>query len=275
MELIRRHSEGRPTLVFVSTRKATTQAATVILNDARRMGLMQELVRNEAQRQRLEAAAQSLPSEMQELVRHGVGPHHGGLDFHCRAIIEQLFANNDLRVLCSTSTLGQGINLPAFLVIVRGTVRWIDHTEKELDSSTLTQMIGRAGRPQFDTEGVAVVMTSSNKLQQYSSILRGVPIESHLFERMIEHLNAEIVGSGIGTESTCMRWLKLTSVDRANTNKAARLKGYTHPLTFACHRNAGWFCAQIHVHTNEEGSNESRSCTSKQRLVHRQMRPFL
>lgn len=67
-------------------------------------------------------------------------------------------------------------------------------------------------------------MTSSNKLQQYSSILRGVPIESHLFERMIEHLNAEIVGSGIGTESTCMRWLKLTSVTRAHHRRAAQLE---------------------------------------------------
>lgn len=152
MELIKRHSEGRPTLVFVSTRKATIQAATVILNDARRMGMMQELVRDEAQRQRLEAAAQSLPIEMQELVRCGVGPHHGGLDYHIRNVIEQLFINNDLRVLCSTSTLGQGVNLPAFLVIVRGTTQWVGRSERELDSSALTQMIGRAGRPQFDKE---------------------------------------------------------------------------------------------------------------------------
>ena len=30
---------------------------------------------------------------------------------------------------------------------------------KEYDRSTILQMIGRAGRPQFDDEGVAVLMT--------------------------------------------------------------------------------------------------------------------
>ena len=69
-----------------------------------------------------------------------------------------------MQVLCTTSTLAQGVNLPAHLVVVKGTRRWVRDKgdvpgNKEYDRSTILQMIGRAGRPQFDDEGVAVVMT--------------------------------------------------------------------------------------------------------------------
>lgn len=71
-----------------------------------------------------------------------------------------------------------GVNLPAHLVVVKGTRRYCSGAEapgegrgyKEYDRSTCLQMIGRAGRPQFDTEGVAVIMTLR---QVKCSLLRG------------------------------------------------------------------------------------------------------
>lgn len=68
------------------------------------------------------------------------------------------------QVLCTTSTLAMGINLPAHLVVLKGTRRWTSNPGeaagyKEYDRSECLQMVGRAGRPQFDTEGVAVIMT--------------------------------------------------------------------------------------------------------------------
>lgn len=72
-----------------------------------------------------------------------------------------------VEVLCATATLAMGVNLPAHLVVLKGTRRYCsadenpDHVRgyKEYDKSACLQMIGRAGRPQFDTEGVAVIMT--------------------------------------------------------------------------------------------------------------------
>ena len=74
------------------------------------------------------------------------------------------FAGGPAQVLCTTSTLAQGVNLPAHLVVLKGTRRWSRENgeaagHKEYDRSSVLQMIGRAGRPQFDTEGVAVIMT--------------------------------------------------------------------------------------------------------------------
>ena len=69
-----------------------------------------------------------------------------------------------LQVLCTTSTLAVGVNLPARLVVLKGTRRWSSDVgetagHKEYERSTCLQMIGRAGRPQFDTHGTAVIMT--------------------------------------------------------------------------------------------------------------------
>ena len=36
---------------------------------------------------------------------------------------------------------------------------------REYDRSSVLQMIGRAGRPQFDTEGIAVIMTQREVLE--------------------------------------------------------------------------------------------------------------
>lgn len=48
----------------------------------------------------------------------------------------------------------------------------------EYPVSTVLQMIGRAGRPQFDSSGVAVVMTQRQRQDFYNNILNGQqPVE--------------------------------------------------------------------------------------------------
>jgi ATP-dependent DNA helicase HFM1/MER3 len=98
-------------------------------------------------------------------------------------IIEQLFLQGKIKVLCSTSTLAHGINLPAHLVIVKGTFAWRGSTKgyERLKRSDVIQMLGRAGRPGFDTEGIAVIMTSTQEQQYYSSVaLHADVVESNL-----------------------------------------------------------------------------------------------
>lgn len=67
----------------------------------------------------------------------------------------------------------------------------------DLNDSEILQMIGRAGRPQFDDTGVAVILTRSDKLQKYENIAAGKQaLESRLHQQLAEHINAEI---GLGT----------------------------------------------------------------------------
>lgn len=57
------------------------------------------------------------------------------------------------------------MNLPAHLVIVKGTEFFDGKLKRYVDYpvTDILQMMGRAGRPQFDKEGVAVVMCEESK----------------------------------------------------------------------------------------------------------------
>jgi ATP-dependent DNA helicase HFM1/MER3 len=51
------------------------------------------------------------------------------------------------------------------------------------------QMLGRAGRPQFDDSGVAVIMTRKEKKEKYEKLMCGKEkLESCLHLNLIEHL---------------------------------------------------------------------------------------
>lgn len=65
------------------------------------------------------------------------------------------------QVLCTTSTLAQGVNLPCHLVVIKGTRLYDKGGYREYSRSAVLQMIGRAGRRQFDEFGVAVIMTGA------------------------------------------------------------------------------------------------------------------
>lgn len=103
------------------------------------------------------------------------------------------------------------MNYPARLVIIKNTATFINNCWTELGEADLLQMIGRAGRPQFDDAGVAVILTRSDKRSKYENIVAGKePLESRLPDQLAEHFNAEI---GLGTIfdlDSAISWLNST-----------------------------------------------------------------
>jgi len=90
-----------------------------------------------------------------------------------RILVEDYFKQGKIRIICTTSTLAQGVNLPARLVVIKSTycykgpkVGYTDYTKMEID-----QMVGRAGRPQYDNKGVAVIMTEKQNVDKVNYIL--------------------------------------------------------------------------------------------------------
>ncbi len=54
-------------------------------------------------------------------------------------------------------------------------------------------MLGRAGRPQYDTKGEGILITNHSELQYYLSLLnQQLPIESQMVGKMPDMLNAEV-----------------------------------------------------------------------------------
>jgi hypothetical protein len=56
------------------------------------------------------------------------------------------------------------------------------------------QMVGRAGRPQFDTHGVAVIMTSRDSTHRYQRLLAGQVSWQHAQQDVL-FLHAVCVGA--------------------------------------------------------------------------------
>ena len=81
----------------------------------------------------------------------------------------------------------------------------------ELEESSILQMVGRAGRPQFDDSGVAVILTRSDKRLKYEHVVAGKqPLESRLHLQLVEHINAEIALGTITDIPSAKTWLRST-----------------------------------------------------------------
>lgn len=160
--------------------------------------------------------AKSRTGEIRELCSKGIGIHHAGLPRADRKLVENLFAEGALRVLCCTATLAWGVNLPARAVIILGTD--VYDAQKggfvQLGMLDVMQIFGRAGRPQFDTEGEGTIITRHENLARYLNLLTSaIPIESTLGASasvLADHLNAEIVSGTVSSVGDGVTWLSYT-----------------------------------------------------------------
>ncbi|KAF5330810.1 hypothetical protein D9619_005499 [Psilocybe cf. subviscida] len=122
----------------------------------------------------------------------GIGLHHAGLTMDDRRATERLYLNKTLRVLIATS----------------GVTTYQNNLAKEYSDLDIVQMLGRAGRPQFDRDGIAIILCESELEHKYSALVHGrTVLESSLHINLAEHLNSEI---GLGTISnidTAKKWL--------------------------------------------------------------------
>ncbi|KAF8315130.1 P-loop containing nucleoside triphosphate hydrolase protein, partial [Clavulina sp. PMI_390] len=143
------------------------------------------------------------------LCASGIAVHHAGLSASDRAQVEDLFAKKQIMVVVSTSTLAVGVNMPAHTVIIHGTRHWGGSSWEEYSDLDIMQMIGRAGRPQFDNEGVAVILCESSMVSHYKDLLSGrTVLESNLHKHLIEHVASEVNLGTITSTETAKQWLR-------------------------------------------------------------------
>ena len=90
-----------------------------------------------------------------------------------RNLVEKMFMEGDIKVLCSTSTLAWGVNLPAYAVLIKGTKVYDSSVGayKDVGIFDVQQIFGRAGRPQFDNEGEAIILTPTKQMDHYVSMM--------------------------------------------------------------------------------------------------------
>lgn len=148
-----------------------------------------------------------------DLFNIGFGIHHAGMIRHDRCLVENLFRSGVLKVLVCTATLAWGVNFPAHAVIIRGTDIYDASVGKFVDVGLLDvmQIFGRAGRPQYDSDGHAIILTGLDKLDSYLKLLTNqTPIESNFVKHLTDNLNAEIASGTVTSVQEAMEWLKYT-----------------------------------------------------------------
>ncbi|KAG1891431.1 P-loop containing nucleoside triphosphate hydrolase protein [Suillus subluteus] len=203
--VLQQHAVDKPILVFCPTRKGTITTARQLAKEYEETMKAKQLL---PWSMPLQIDQTFHDKDLAPLAALGIGVHHAGLTIDDRKTIEDLYLRKVLRVLLATSTLAVGVNLPAHLVVIKGVKLYQNGESKEYSDLDLMQMMGRAGRPQFDTEGVAIILCETELESKYRDLVQGTtPLESSLHTNLAEHLNSEIGLGTITDVKTAQEWL--------------------------------------------------------------------
>ena len=211
-QAIRQHAPDSPSLVFCSSRKQTRLTA---------FDLITYLVIDHDPKQWLHCdddtmaliTSNVIDVDLRQFLSFGIGIHHAGLQERDRKTVEELFVNQKIQVLIATATLAWGVNFPAHLVVIKGTEYFDGSIKRYVDMpiTDVLQMMGRAGRPQFDTSGVACVFVHDIKKNFYKKFLyEPFPVESNLLQVLPDHVNAEVAAETVPTKVNLMEYLTWT-----------------------------------------------------------------
>ena len=151
-----------PTLIFCFNREGCWTAAEQIkgkrvLGADQQAQLVEELKKYDW--------SEGAGPKLRQLLLRGVGVHHAGVLPKYRRIVEELFQRKLLSVATCTETLAAGINLPARSVVLPTILKGPVGKKRILEPSNAHQIFGRAGRPQFDTQGYVFVMAHEDDVK--------------------------------------------------------------------------------------------------------------
>lgn len=226
--------QGGDTLVFCPARWQVEQTAREVADFLAGLNLAEVSVELRARREKLLRKVAMVSSVhmdlLSRLVPVGVGIHHAGLSHDERFILERGFRDRAIKVLCCTSTLAAGVNLPARRVVFRSATGWMEQRSNDgsgggsgngngngggnsgrarapdrfITLNAYRQMSGRAGRAGMCTSGESVLIVRSDGERQHAERLmqRGAqPLVSCLLTRSHAHvarrLALEMVASGL------------------------------------------------------------------------------
>ena len=207
-DILRKFSNDRPSIVFCHIRKDTEHLAE---------SLAREYATEEQKAELSKTAEGTKVKALRICLLSGIAYHHAGMEVQDRHLVEKAFSEGHLRCICATSTLAMGVNLPAHLVVIRGTNAWrgAGSGYQDIEPGTLQQMMGRAGRRGLCSSGTVVIMTDSKSKPRYEKITSSdgsslETLESHLLGRLVEIVNTEVSREVITNKRQAIDWVKGT-----------------------------------------------------------------
>lgn len=167
-----------PCIIFIFSRAGCDRAAMAAAQE--REDLVTRAETAEIQR-RLDAFVSENPDMVQhdrlQLALKGIASHHAGLLPLWKLCVEELFQDGLIKVVFATETLAAGINMPARTTVISSlSKRAGEEGVRNLTTSEVLQMAGRAGRRGKDVVGHSLVLRSRNEgaLEAFKVLTRKV-----------------------------------------------------------------------------------------------------
>ncbi len=202
---------NKQALLFISTRKQAESAAEKIGNKTLFCLTPEERDYLKEASEKIKNSLDHKTAQCEKLascVLKGSAFHHAGLANSQRRLVEDAFKKGWIKVLASTPTLAAGLNLPAYRVIVRDLKRFQQFKGMDyLPNMEIEQMLGRAGRPKFETEGEGILIpkNKAEAIYAWENYIKGEP---------------EKIYSKVGVEPVLrMHSLALIASGTCNTNQ--------------------------------------------------------
>ncbi len=182
-------------------------------------------------------------------IRRGAAFHHAGLGSLQRRAVETGFKQGYIKVVVATPTLAAGVNIPARTVIIPEVKRG----GEEMSVMEYKQLCGRAGRPGYDREGLAVIVARNSRqrnLYMNRYVLGDLePVTSRLQEQssLRFHLLG-LVASGYGNKEALASLLSKTlaaRVDRMLMDKARSALLYLEASKFIKSSNGSYTATKL------------------------------
>lgn len=162
--------DGGQSLIFVESRRRAQSVAREAGNALRGSHRKRAQVKLQEISSKITASGEKtrLSDDLASAVSGGAAFHHAGLSSAHRKIIETAFKEGWIKILSATPTLAAGVNLPARTAVIASYRRFTPgYGMYPISVLEYKQMSGRAGRPQYDDAGEAVLIASSSDEQDF------------------------------------------------------------------------------------------------------------
>ncbi|MCD6263718.1 DEAD/DEAH box helicase [Candidatus Bathyarchaeota archaeon] len=163
-------ASGGQALIFVESRRRAMSMARETAEALKDLLPPRQLraLRRVADEVLIHGERTSIGDLLASCISMGAAFHHAGLRAEHRRIVEEAFREGKIKVIAATPTLAAGVNLPARLVVIANYRRFVPgYGMYPISVMEYKQMSGRAGRPQYDKFGEAVLIAESSEEQDY------------------------------------------------------------------------------------------------------------
>ena len=152
-------------LIFVCSRRSAQAVSREVCRSTAKVLTPEEKIKLETVAKKIvgtKTDSTKICQKLADAVSNGSAFHHAGLKPKQRELVEENFKKNLIKVIGCTPTLAAGVNLPARRAIIRDVKRFeVGVGSSYIPTSEYKQCAGRAGRPQYDKYGEAVLVAKS------------------------------------------------------------------------------------------------------------------